>query len=69
MVGRTSEEGVRRALQSAMNLPPEKLREMGVAGRSLVASRYNWLKLAEQTIQLYRWLAKKEAKPDFVSTT
>ncbi len=65
----TSEEGIRRALQSAMNLPPEKLREMGVAGRSLVASRYNWLKLAEQTIQLYGWLAKEEAKPDFVSTT
>lgn len=64
----TSVEGIQGALESALNLPPERLREMGEAGRSLVARRYNWLTLAEETIRLYRWLATGSAKPEFVST-
>ncbi len=63
----TSTEGIRSGLESAMNLPPEKLRAMGLAGRSLVADRYNWRTLAEQTVALYRWLVTKTGKPEFVT--
>ena len=65
----TSTEGIRSGLESALNLPPEKLRAMGLAGCSLVADEYNWRTVGEQTVSLYRWLMTQTGKPEFVATS
>ena len=62
-----STEGIQSGLESALHLPPEKLRAMGLVGRSLVADRYNWLRVAEKMVSLYRWLVTHTGKPEFVA--
>jgi glycosyltransferase involved in cell wall biosynthesis len=62
-------EGIERALSAAFTLPPARLREMGSAGRRLVASRYNWSSIGENTLELYRWLIQGGDRPAFVSVS
>jgi glycosyltransferase involved in cell wall biosynthesis len=55
------------ALKEAINTPNEYLQLMGKNGKVLIAQKYTWLKLAQKTIQLYRWVLGEVEKPDFVT--
>ena len=54
-----------RSLEEAMTLPVSELHIMGENGLRLI-QKYRWEKQAEKFQQLYRWVLKKENKPDFI---
>lgn len=54
-------------LREAMALSDEERQEMGERGRDYVR-RYNWDDIAQQTIDVYRWILRKQPQPDFVHT-
>lgn len=49
-------------LQIAMQLTDKERRDMGQRGRDYVR-RYNWVEIAEQTIQVYKWILGVESMP------
>ena len=55
--------GVASALQSACSLPSDRLRLMGARGRELVTAKYDWVPLARQSIELYRWILGDGPQP------
>lgn len=57
------------SLRQLFALSPADRAAMGVAGRSLVASRFSWPQVAEQTLQLYRWILDGADRPGFVELT
>jgi len=60
-----SVDGLRAALADALYASPQRLREMGVRGQAYV-QRYDWERIAEQTLAAYRWLLGRGEKPDFI---
>jgi glycosyltransferase involved in cell wall biosynthesis len=58
--------GVIDALTSATALPLEELHAMGLAGRDLIARRYDWRVIANEMARVYRWLLNGGAKPESV---
>lgn len=63
-----SVDAIREALLSATQRPKEELVAMGQRGRMLVTDKYRWPKVAEQSLQLYKWLLGQESRPGFVIT-
>jgi glycosyltransferase involved in cell wall biosynthesis len=63
-----SVDAIREALLEATQCPKEELVAMGQRGRMLVSEKYTWPKVAEQSIQLYKWLLGQEPRPGFVVT-
>lgn len=61
-----SVDGVRDALHEATRCPKEELIAMGQRGKTLVSEKYTWKKVAEQSLQLYKWLLGRESLPGFV---
>jgi len=62
----TGEEPLFQALRSALDLPLETLREMGLRGRNLIEEKYSWKKPGRQLAETYEWLAGRRDRPDFV---
>ena len=56
-----------RALREAVDLGDDERRAMGASGREYV-QRYNWDEIAQQTIEVYRWLLGHGPKPICVRT-
>lgn len=54
------------ALTHAMDLPAETLFDMGQKGSLEVNKRFNYLQVARQTEELYRWILTREHRPDFL---
>jgi glycosyltransferase involved in cell wall biosynthesis len=54
------------AIADAAMRSRDELRAMGERGRELVRGQYTWPAVAERSIAVYRWLARKAEKPDFV---
>jgi poly(glycerol-phosphate) alpha-glucosyltransferase len=54
------------ALHQLFALSPAERSAMGAAGRALVAARYSWPQVAEQTRQLYAWIQGGGPSPSFV---
>lgn len=54
------------ALKEAIAKSVGDLHEMGENGRKLIASKYTWRQLAQETIKLYDWLLGHSDRPDFV---
>jgi len=55
-----------RALKHLFTLSPADLEAMGVAGHTLVAERYSWQRVAQQTRLLYEWVRGGGERPWFV---
>jgi glycosyltransferase involved in cell wall biosynthesis len=53
------------ALQEAMALTDEQRAAMGARGREYVR-RFDWGRIAEQTVELYRWILGQGEMPDVV---
>ncbi|MCP9888704.1 glycosyltransferase [Cyanobium sp. ATX 6A2] len=54
------------ALRQLFALSPAERAAMGAAGRDLVAARYSWPRVAQQTLELYRWILGGGERPGFV---
>jgi glycosyltransferase involved in cell wall biosynthesis len=50
-------------IATAMNLPPEELREIGQRGRALMEEKYSWKRVGEQMKRSYEWLLGSGPKP------
>jgi glycosyltransferase involved in cell wall biosynthesis len=61
-------DAIREALLEATQSPKSELVVMGHRGRMLVSEKYTWPKVAEQSLQLYKWLLGQESRPGFVIT-
>ena len=62
---RGTEAGLRRLL----SLGDTERQKMGRSARTLIAARYTWDRVAEQTMQLYCWLTGRGLRPEFVLDT
>jgi glycosyltransferase involved in cell wall biosynthesis len=58
----STEAGLRRLL----SLGDAERQKMGRSARALIASRYTWDRVAEQTLELYCWLTGRGTRPEFV---
>jgi glycosyltransferase involved in cell wall biosynthesis len=61
-----STPAITNALQEAVIMTAENLKQMGEQGKKLIASKYTWPQLAQKTLRLYDWLLGRDDKPDFV---
>ena len=59
-------ESLTQALINAIYTPKQKLIEMGLNGRKLVAQKYSIENVAKQMLELYSWVLHKGSKPDFI---
>ncbi len=55
------------ALGSAMALPRQELRRMGLLGREWIARDFSWRSTAEKMTMAYEWLAHGGQRPDWIS--
>lgn len=55
-----------QALDEAFRLPLAELRAMGKRGRRLVEEEYGWHAIIQKHLKLYRWIAYRQSKPDFI---
>ena len=58
--------GIEIGLQRVFSATNAELREMGVRGRFLVESKYQWPSIAERMLIFYEWLLNGGKQPDFV---
>jgi len=54
------------ALQEALQLPEEQRIQMGLNGRKLVEEKYSIEAVAQQMVELYKWILNQGEKPDFI---
>ena len=52
------------ALKTAMKLPDEERRAMGLRGRKLVEENYTWPAAAKKMVAVYQWMLESGPKPD-----
>lgn len=60
------EEHMAAALRTAMTLPHQELRSMGVKGRLWMQREFGWAGIAAKMEELYAWLLVNGKQPDFV---
>jgi glycosyltransferase involved in cell wall biosynthesis len=60
-------EPLNKALEEALQTPPETLNQMGENGRKLVEEKYSIEAVTKQMLELYTWILEKEKKPEFVN--
>jgi glycosyltransferase involved in cell wall biosynthesis len=53
-------------MREALSMSSTDLRMMGEKGRRMVEKRYSWGAIVERHIQLYRWVASGENRPEFI---
>jgi len=61
-----SSRAVADAISAAIDLGPEQLRQMGIAGNKFIRETRSWDSVARQTVQVYPQLAIGEPLPDGV---
>jgi len=62
----TGSHAIAAALAKALALDDVKRYEMGQRGRSVAIGRFSWSAAAEKYVALYRWIAGRGARPEFV---
>ena len=58
-------ETIAQTIREIIGLPNSVLKEMGSNGRKLVEEKYEQLKVAQMTKQLYEWVVKDRLAPEF----
>ena len=61
-------EALAGAITKAMRCTNEERRSMGALGRAYAQDEFSWDKIAEQTIEVYRWVLGQGVKPGCVRT-
>lgn len=59
-------EALQAALETALRLAPQALRDMGARGRALVLEKYSWDRVGRDMLAAYRWIREGGQRPDFV---
>jgi glycosyltransferase involved in cell wall biosynthesis len=62
----TSVIAIQEALLDATQRSKKELTVMGQHGKELVAQRYTWPRVAEQSVLLYQWLLGRSERPNFM---
>ncbi len=62
----TGVEPLTRALNEAINLPPEERQAMGQRGRKLVEQNYSWDKIGQEMVSVYEWMLGGGPQPECV---
>lgn len=62
----TSPESIAEGLTTLFLMDNSKLNQIGENGFALVSKKFSWSHIADQTIELYKWLLGEGKKPDFV---
>ena len=60
------EHSLAHSLNVALGMSPSQLREAGMRGKALVKKKYEWSRISELNIKLYRWLLHTDQRPDFI---
>lgn len=58
---------LKQTLESVLTLPESTLVQMGNNGRQLIEDTYSMTAVAQQMLQLYRWILRDAERPEFVS--
>lgn len=61
-----TQDALKEALQTAMQLAPEQRKMMGERGLQLIIQKYTWNAVAEKMTTAYRWLISKDKRPDYI---
>ncbi|MBI5430575.1 MAG: glycosyltransferase [Nitrosomonadales bacterium] len=59
-------QALAQALDEAVGTPIAELRAMGKRGRLLVEERYGWQAIIQKHLELYRWVARGQTRPEFI---
>jgi glycosyltransferase involved in cell wall biosynthesis len=62
-------ESTQAGLRRLLSLGDAERQKMARSARTLIAARYTWDRVAQQTMQLYCWLTGRESRPEFVWDT
>ena len=60
-------EPLKKALEQAIGSSDKTLIKMGANGRKLIEDKYSMQSVAEQMLQLYKWILTRVNKPQFIS--
>ncbi|NIJ44313.1 glycosyltransferase involved in cell wall biosynthesis [Wenyingzhuangia heitensis] len=60
-------EPLKKALEEVLNSDEEVLKQMGRNGRKLVEEQYSIETVANNTLEMYKWVANKIEKPKFIN--
>jgi poly(glycerol-phosphate) alpha-glucosyltransferase len=61
-----SAEGVASGLRELFRMSDGERIQMGLRGRALVEERFTWPSVAEKMLRLYKWVAGRGDRPEFV---
>jgi len=61
-----TQEGELTGLEDLLQLSPKERLEMGNRGRCLIEQEFDWRKIGDRFLALYRWMRGETAVPDFV---
>ncbi len=61
-----TENELLKVLTDTLRMPGKDLTDMGLKGRKLVEEKYSIRKVADQMLELYRWVLGECKKPEFV---
>lgn len=62
----TAPESIAEGLIKMFQMEDVALQQIGVNGYNLVKEKFTWDHIADQTLELYRWVVEGGEKPDFV---
>lgn len=62
----TTPESICKGLKVLFSMNMDELEEMGNNGYHLVEKKYQWDKIAEDSLHLYEWILGSKSKPSFV---
>lgn len=62
----TTPESIKEGLMKMLSMDDAQLEQMGENGYNLVANKFAWWKIAQQSIKMYKWLIREDSKPEFV---
>lgn len=63
---KTEPESIKEGLLAMLAMEEERLNEIGENGYNLVKERFTWEQIAQQSIDIYKWLKGQGEKPKFV---
>lgn len=62
----TTPESIKAGLISILSMDDAKLNEIGENGYNLVKEKFTWEHIAQQSVDVYKWLMGQGNKPEFV---
>jgi poly(glycerol-phosphate) alpha-glucosyltransferase len=62
----TDSSSIVSGIQELISLSEDKRTQMGLNGYQLVEQKFTWNKVAEKTLEVYKWISGKGPQPEFI---